>query len=373
MSSLTDSPLARYQEALAKGFVVDAGQEPAVAALEACHQALHAGRATQGVYLWGPVGRGKTWLMDQFHQSLAVPALRMHFHHFMRRLHQELFRLTGTPAPLAVFADDLASRYRVLCFDELFVSDIADAMLLGGVFQQLFKRGVVLIATSNQPPEQLYEDGFNREQFLPAIVALQEHMQVIHLAGGQDHRLHRRAEKQRYWVKTPEAESRLPQLFHELGGGVAPESGTIALNGRQLYVKGQVEGLIWCDYSDICEQPFAAQDFIALCDQANRILLGEVPRLSAEPRELQIARGTEDAAQQVAAGERQLPVLSREDDAVRRFIALVDECYDRSIPLYIEAAVPLHELYTEGGLLFPFQRTLSRLRAMQYADYGATR
>lgn len=362
--------MARYRQALAQGFVVDPGQETAVAALEACHQALQAGRATRGVYLWGPVGRGKTWLMDQFYQSLTVPALRMHFHHFMRWLHQELFRLSGTPEPLTLLANDLAKRYRVLCFDELFVSDIADAMLLGGVFQQLFKQGFVLLATSNQPPEQLYEDGFNREQFLPAIAALQEHMQVVHLGGDQDHRLHQREERQRYWVKTPGVESRLPQLFLELGGGIPPETATVALNRRELRVKGRAGGLIWCDYSDICEQPFSAQDYIALCDQADAILLGNLPRLSAAPRELQIARGTEDAAQQVAAGDRQLPVLSRQDDAVRRFIALVDECYDRGIPLYIEAAVPLDELYTEGGLLFPFRRTLSRLRAMQYADYG---
>src|SRR5690554_6953482 len=134
MPSSPDSPRARYQAALAQGFVPDPAQEPAVAALERCYQALHGQDLTEpprGVYLWGPVGRGKTWLMDQFQQSVQVPALRQHFHHFMRNLHQELFRLTGTPEPLAVFAEQLAARYRVLCFDELFVSDIADAMLLG--------------------------------------------------------------------------------------------------------------------------------------------------------------------------------------------------------------------------------------------------
>lgn len=367
--SFSDSPRGRYEKALAQGFVADAGQEPAVAALEECYQALAAGRATHGVYLWGPVGRGKTWLMDQFHRSVTVPALRMHFHHFMRWLHQELFRLTGTPEPLSVFADELAQEYRVLCFDELFVTDIADAMLLGGIFQQLFQRGIVLVATSNQPPEELYKDGFNREQFLPAIAALQQHMKVIHLAGDQDHRLHRRQEKQRYWVKQ-KGESALAALFHELSAGQSPQPETITLNNRQLRLKGRAENVIWCDYAEICERPLSAQDYIALCDQTQNILLDNLPRLSAKPAPVQIARGTEDAAQRVTAGDRQLPLLSRLDDAVRRFIALVDECYDRGIPLYIEAEVALDDLYTEGGLLFPFQRTLSRLRAMQYADYG---
>lgn len=145
---------------------------------------------------------------------------------------------------------------------------------------------------------------------------------------------------------------------------------SITLGGRQLQLRGKADDVLWCNYAALCEQPFSAMDYIKLCDQVKQILLSEIPLLSSEGRELQIARGTEDAAEQVAAGDRQLPILSKKDDAVRRFIALVDECYDRRVALYLEAAVPLEELYTEGGLLFPFQRTLSRLHAMQFADYG---
>lgn len=351
--------------------MADAAQKPGVAALESCYQSLHkAERNIRGVYLWGPVGRGKTWLMDQFHQSLRVPALRMHFHHFMRRLHSELFRLTGTSEPLSVVADELAREYRVLCFDELFVTDIADAMLLGGVFRHLFERGVVLVATSNQPPEKLYEHGFNREQFLPAIAALQKNMEVIHLAGDQDHRLHARQTYQRYWVKQENSSDAFSELFRELSGGDEAKPASMSLGGRDLALRGRTQDVVWCEYADLCEQPFSPLDYIKLCDQVKHILLSDIPLLSAKGKELQIARGTEDAAERVAAGDRQLPILSKKDDAVRRFIALVDESYDRRVVLYLEAEVPLEELYTEGGLLFPFQRTLSRLQAMQYADYA---
>lgn len=370
MSASEKSPQQRYEQALAQGFVADTAQKPAVAALEVCYQALHKSKGTpRGVYLWGAVGRGKTWLMDQFHESLQVPALRMHFHHFMRRLHSELFRLTGTCEPLSVVADELARQYRVLCFDELFVTDIADAMLLGGVFRHLFERGVVLVATSNQPPEKLYEHGFNREQFLPAILALQQNMDVIHLDGQQDHRLHIRQKQKRFWVKGENDPNDFPRVFRELSGREG-ESTSITVGGRKLRLRGEADDVIWCDYADLCEQPFAALDYIALCDRVKNILLSNVPLLGARKKEVHIARGTEDAAQQVAAGDRQLPLLSKQDDGVRRFIALVDECYDRGVALYLEAAVPLEELYTEGGLLFPFQRTLSRLYAMQYADYA---
>jgi len=368
-----DSPQTRYETALAHGFVPDPAQEPAVRALERCHQALYGATSAttvRGVYLWGPVGRGKTWLMDQFHQTLRVPALRQHFHHFMRDLHRELFRLTGTPEPLSLFAEQLAARYRVLCFDELFVTDIADAMLLGGVFKSLISKGVVLVATSNQPPDGLYADGFNRAQFLPAIAALTRHMEVVQLAGAQDHRLHQRQQEQRYWVRDASEPDRFAPLFQRLTGGAPPVPSEITIGGRRLALRGAAQRILWSSYAALCEQPFSALDYIALCDQADAILLSGVPRLGAPQREARIARGTEDAASRVDAGDRQLLALSRYDDSVRRFIALVDECYDRGVVLYLDAAVPLDALYTEGALQFAFQRTLSRLKAMQYADFG---
>lgn len=165
-----DSPLSAYQDAVqARGFVADPAQLRAVQALQQCHEALHQGRdAPRGVYLWGPVGRGKTWLMDAFYQSLKVPARRQHFHHFMGWVHQRSFQLTGTADPLHALAHELSQDVRVLCFDELFVNDIGDAIILGRLFQVMFEQGVVVVSTSNQPPQQLYADGFNRERFLPA-------------------------------------------------------------------------------------------------------------------------------------------------------------------------------------------------------------
>ena len=218
--SLKLSPLQAYSTALTQGFIADPAQQQAVTALEECFQALQAGAgAVRGVYLWGPVGRGKTWLLEQFFNGLTVPARRQHFHHFMQDIHQRLFRLTGTAEPLSVIADELVSEIRVLCFDELFVSDIADAMILGRLFQALFAKGLVIVATSNQPPDELYYGGFNREPFLPAIAAIEQHMQTVAVQGEQDHRLHGGAVEQRYWVKAAAQASVFPELFNRLSAG----------------------------------------------------------------------------------------------------------------------------------------------------------
>lgn len=361
----SSSPEQAYQQAKARhGFFPDPSQERAVCVLEACYRALHAdaSRHCTGAYLWGPVGRGKTWLMDAFHRGLKVPSRRQHFHHFMQWVHRRLFALTGTADPLLELAAELAREIRVLCFDELFVSDIGDAMLLGRLFQAMFDAGVVVVATSNQPPEHLYAEGFNRERFLPAIAALRRYMQVIEVDGGQDHRQHPGADHTRYWVADPDA---LPTVFAQLSGALSVAEQSLLVGDRQLNVVRYSAAAIWLHFTDLCGQPFAAADFIALCDRFPAILLGNVPNLSASQRPTKIARGTEDSVERVAAGDRELPALSITDDSVRRFIALVDECYDRRVPLYIEAAVPLSALYTEGHLTFPFRRTLSRLHEMQ--------
>lgn len=368
------SPSIAYQQALAKGFKEDAAQSIAVQSLERCYQALHskefAEQLPQGVYLWGPVGRGKTWLMDSFFQSLKIPAKRLHFHHFMRWLHKRLFQLTGQADPLALIAKELAAEVRVLCFDELFINDIGDVMLLSRLFQQLFAEGLVLVVTSNQPPQKLYEDGFNREQLLPAIAAIQKYMQVLSVDGGTDHRLHPGEAEQRYWVNQPQI---LAKVFAELTKKEQQKqvvSEPLQLSGRSLKLALRSQQVLWCNYQDICEQPFAAVDFIELCDKFTHILLGQVPQLTGSGLQNAIARGTEDGAELIAAGDRQLPVLTHQDDGVRRFIALVDECYDRGVPLYIEAAVPLNELYPQGALAFPFRRALSRLQEMQLQRFA---
>ncbi|KTC36864.1 ATPase [Pseudomonas sp. ABAC61] len=367
-----DSPSSAYQHALEQqGFVADPAQARAVQALQRCHEALHQGRgAVQGVYLWGAVGRGKTWLMDQFHQSLKVPARRQHFHHFMGWVHQRSFQLSGIADPLQALARELAEEGRVLCFDELFVNDIGDAIILGRLFQVMFDQGVVMVCTSNQPPEQLYADGFNRDRFLPAIEAISRHMQVVAVDGGQDHRLHPGAATQRYWVCAQGQASALGPLFERLSVGQPVSDAPVLLGYRPVTVVKAARTVIWCRFADLCEQPFSAMDFMALCDRYGAILLSEVPGLSAQQRPGRIARGTEDAAERVVAGDRELPQLSAHDDAVRRFIALVDECYDRKVPLYLEAQVPMQQLYTEGYLEFAFRRTLSRLQEMQLERFG---
>ncbi|WP_192036204.1 cell division protein ZapE [Halomonas sp. YLGW01] len=379
------SPLGAYEHALERGFVEDGAQRRAAEALDACVEALHEAPsqgpgegdrqgdrvAAGGLYLWGPVGRGKTWLMDRFVASLEVPARRQHFHHFMRWVHRRQFQLMGTADPVGQLAAELADEVRVLCLDELYVNDIADAMLLGGVLMALFEQGVVLVTTSNQAPDQLYADGFNRERFLPAIATLEQHLEVLNLDGGKDHRQHPGEARERYWVVAPGAPSPLPAVFEELVGQQVTTTAPITLGHREIDIERRGEDVLWCRYAMLCEQPLSALDFIGLCDRFRAILLDEVPSLGGEPEAALIARGTEDGVARVAAGDRALPALSPRDDGVRRFIALVDECYDRGIPLYLAARVPLEALYSEGHLAFPFRRSLSRLQEMQLRRFGA--
>lgn len=368
------APLALYEQAIAsEGYVSDSGQLRAVGRLQRCYDTLHgnvARESRRGVYLWGPVGRGKTWLMDMFHRSLRIPARRQHFHHFMRWVHIRLFQLNGTPDPLKALAKELSDEVQVLCFDELFVADIGDAIILGRLFQAMFEQGMVIVATSNQPPDQLYADGFNRERFLPAIDAIERHMHVMNVDGGADHRLRPGVGEQRYWVRDPHEDGVLRSVFDRLNGGATASTDTVIIGRRPLQVVCSSDSVLWCRFADLCAQPFSALDFIELCDRYQTILIGDVPRLGSEQREGRIARGTEDGAARVEAGDRELPKLAAHDDSVRRFIALVDECYDRGVPLYLEGQVAMDELYTQGYLSFAFRRTLSRLREMQLQRFG---
>ena len=367
-----ESPLSAYQQAIEQlGFVHDPAQWVAVQALQRCHEALHGGaQPVNGVYLWGPVGRGKTWLMDRFYQSLRVPARRQHFHHFMQWVHQRLFQLTGTADPLKALAKGLAEEVKVLCFDELFVNDIADAIILGRLFQVMFDEGVVLVCTSNQPPQDLYGHGFNRDRFAPGITAILKHMDVVPVQGVEDHRLHPGIAHQRYWVTVPGQPGAIDTVFRDLTRGQAVSDQPISVGHRSLNVVQASDGVLWCNFRELCEQPLAATEFMDICDRYKVMLLSDVPCLSAEQREGKIARGTEDGAVKVEAGDRELPQLSRYDDSVRRFIALIDECYDRKVPVCIEAQVPIDQLYTKGYLEFAFRRTLSRLQEMQLQRFG---
>jgi cell division protein ZapE len=238
------------------------------------------------------------------------------------------------------------------------------------LFEVMFLEGVVIVATSNQPPEQLYADGFNRQRFAPAIAEINRHMHVVSVDGNEDHRLHPGVAQQRYWLSSAQPGDNMQSEFVRLAANQPITDMPITLGRRQISVLQQTAEQIHLRYQDICEQPLSAIDFISLCDRFSRIFLSAVPNLSAPQRVAYIARGTEDGAARVAAGDRRLASLSVHDDSVRRFIALVDECYDRRVALYLEAAVPLAELYTQGYLAFAFRRTLSRLQEMQLLRYG---
>ena len=296
----------------------------------------------QGLYLWGGVGRGKTCLMDVFYESLPFKRkLRLHFHRFMHEVHHQLKELQGEVNPLRQVAANISSRARVLCFDEFFVSDIADAMLLAGLLEALFQRGLVLVATSNVAPELLYQDGLQRRQFLPAIALLKQQCLVHHLDGGTDYRLRLLAAAEIYhYPLDPAAETGLADAFKKL----APDEGgagvLLQIENRAIPSRYCADGVVWFDFEALCDGPRSQNDYIEIARIFQTVLLGGVPQFNN----------------------------SREAQA-RRFISLVDEFYDRNVNLIISAEVPLTDLYQGTQLRFEFQRTESRLQEMQSMTY----
>jgi cell division protein ZapE len=344
------------------GYQSDPAQLAAVAALSDLRQRLILRRRTaskglkllraalrrvprppeRGLYLWGAVGRGKTWLMDLFYDSLPfAQKRRRHFHRFMQDVHAGLKEHAGQQAPLERVADGIAAGVQVLCFDEFFVSDIADAMILGTLLAALFARGVTLVATSNSPPEELYRDGLQRQRFLPAIEQIQQHTQVIAVDGGTDYRLRRLTRAGTYLLTTtPGTEARLAGLFRGLTHGGAAQAGEIEVAGRTIRTVAMNPLAIWFEFKDICEGPRSMEDYIDIARDWPTVLVAHVPVLTAQ-----------------------------DDDAARRFIALVDELYDRRVNLVVTAAAPLLQLYQGERLQFEFQRVLSRLTEMQTPEY----
>jgi cell division protein ZapE len=305
-----------------------------------------AAEPVRGLYLWGGVGRGKTWMMDLFYQSLPFPERRRrHFHRFMHDVHAELKVLHEREAPLEAVAECIARDTRVLCFDEFFVSDIADAMILGGLFAALFKHGVTLVATSNVEPRNLYKDGLQRQRFLPTIDLLQQYMDVVAVDGATDYRLRCLTQAGIYLRSdSPDTMQRLQELFDELGpeqSSVEPAS-SIEIEGRRIPVISERGGVVWFDFMALCSGPRSQEDYIEIARNYQSVIVSDIPVLD-----------------------------SFHEDEARRFIALVDEMYDRNVNLIVSAAAPPVEIYRGDRLAFQFERTSSRLIEMQSEEYLA--
>jgi cell division protein ZapE len=360
-------PLARYQEAIAQGIIhEDDAQLSAVKDLQRLFDSLckplprrsvlgrlfdlgggsSSGQRAQlqGLYFWGGVGRGKTYLMDLFYESLPfADKRRMHFHRFMRHVHQSLTRLQGQANPLQKVASDLAASVRVLCFDEFFVSDITDAMILAGLLEALFDLRVTLVATSNIEPRHLYENGLQRSKFLPAIDLLEKHMLIRNVDGGIDYRLRALENAEIYHSPLePSADAGLAQSF----GAISPDLGEtdviLQIEGRPIRSRMCGDGVVWFEFAELCEGPRSQNDYIELAMIYQTVLVSNIPELGP-----------------------------KKDDAARRFISLVDEFYDRNVKLILSAERPIDDLYQGERLVFEYQRTRSRLQEMQSHDYLA--
>ncbi len=296
----------------------------------------------RGLYLWGGVGRGKTMLMDLFYQSLPfAERKRRHFHRFMHDVHAELGKLKSSTHPLELVAHRMATRARVICFDELHVADIADAMILGTLFDALFRRGVTLVATSNVPPKQLYKDGLQRQRFLPAIKLIEQHAEAIHVDGAVDYRL-RELRKAPIYLdsRSPDVRTRMEETFAAIAGEPGTTDGHIVIEHRRIKCVRQAEDVVWFDFHDLCESARSQRDYIEIASYYHTLLLSNVPVLE-----------------------------EKDENSARRFIALVDELYDRNVNLIVAAAAAPVELYRGERLKFEFQRTASRLIEMQSGQY----
>ena len=359
------TPWQRYQADLQrKDFTHDPAQEQAVHLLQDLFERLVArrrersggllgwlddlrGKKTEpeiGLYFWGGVGRGKTYLVDTFYDCLPFRRkLRVHFHRFMQRVHAELNSLEGEKNPLEIVADRLAEETVVICFDEFFVTDIGDAMILGGLMEALFARGVTLVATSNIEPEKLYENGLQRQRFLPAIALVEKYTQVVNVDAGVDYRLRTLQQAELYHFPLDEgAEESLRDSFERLAPEVGKHWERLEVNGRYLTCRCLADDVAWFDFAELCDGPRSQNDYIELARIFHAVLISGVPGFVPD-----------------------------NDDQARRFINLVDEFYDRNVKLVLAAEKSLLDLYSGGRLEFEFQRTVSRLQEMQPFEYLA--
>ncbi|MET0046616.1 MAG: cell division protein ZapE [Sedimenticola sp.] len=362
------TPEQYYRQQLEEtDLIPDAAQEAAIAALQNLYQRLEqpangnprggygllkglfSARSADippetGIYLWGGVGRGKTWLIDLFYNLLPGDRkLRLHFHQFMRDVHEQLAQMRGQQDPLELVAKRLADNARVICLDEFIVTDIGDAMILAGLLKALFRQGVTLVTTSNTAPDNLYQDGIQRASFLPAIDLLKQHTQIIKLDGGTDYRLRYLEQATIYHTPLgPGTDQRLTEEFEALAPEINQGTGKIHVFGRDIPVRGIADDVVWFDFMALCGPPRSQADYLELARSFHTVLISDIPLLG--------------------------PAL---DDATRRFLYLVDEFYDRNVKLIISAAEPPESLYQGERLAFDFQRAVSRLQEMQSTDYLA--
>ena len=359
------TPIEKYRQDLRQeGFNFDPAQEAAVKQLQELYERLTAPapaptglfqrfkrrfdeQTTQperGLYFWGGVGRGKTYLMDLFYECLPFEdKTRIHFHRFMQKVHRRLKELEGTEDPLKSIGTDLAARARVICFDEFFVSDITDAMILGRLLEHMFANGMSLVTTSNIVPDRLYENGLQRSQFLPAIALLNLHTRVVQVDGGTDHRLRALQSAELYHSPLDgSAETSLDKSFRLLSCSDLEDSEPLIVEGREMTPRHSIEDVVWFEFDELCNGPRSQNDYIELARIFHTVLISNVPQFNIE---------TEDLA--------------------RRFINLIDEFYDRSVKLIISAEVAIEHLYAGKILTFEFERTCSRLLEMQSEEYLA--
>jgi len=352
------SPLVRYQQSVDSGaFSRDPDQLPAVKALdELWHDLLARRQASlldrlrrrrppplRGLYLWGAVGRGKTWLMDLFFECLPPGRRqRIHFHRFMQRVHHDLRSLGRARDPLTRIAADWAAQADVLCLDEFFVADIADAMLLAGLLESLFAHGVTLVTTSNSEPDNLYREGLQRARFLPAIELLKQHTRVLRIDGDTDYRLRILEQSEIFHYPLDDSADRVMTAAFERMAAECELNHDLEINGRNFHARRRGDGVIWFEFEELCEKPRGAVDYIEIARAFNTVVVSNTPQLAEE-----------DA------------------NAARRLITMVDEFYDRNVKLLMSAEVCVNELYTGNKLAFEFERTASRLTEMQSHDYLA--
>lgn len=347
-----------HQELKARGYQSDPAQLRAVERLQQCEdewiaykeirsnnfkKAIFKPALPQGLYLWGGVGRGKSFLMDCFYAASPLEKkIRIHFHEFMREVHRELHELSGLSDPLDELAKRISNRYRLICFDEFHINDIADAMILYRLLSALFEDRVQFVMTSNYRPDQLYPNGLHRDRLIPAIKLLEDKLEILNVDAGNDYRRVQMAQVEAYLTPVnAETQVRLGQMFQTLiGNQKEKRMPVLNIESRELRPLHMADGVVWFDFQTLCCGPRSQNDYLEIANLFHTVILSGVPYMP--------------------------PRMTNE---ARRFIWLIDVLYDHKIKLIISAEVPAPDLYTEGQITAEFSRTVSRLIEMQSRDY----